>query len=189
MKNLALISAVARNGVIGIENRLPWQLPEDLAFFKKTTMGHAILMGRNTYDSIGRPLPGRCNIVLTREQNWQPNNLLSNIPIYHENALESLKTYAETEVIVCQSLTSLKKLNLSLSLNSKSIFVIGGAQIYEATLPFAKRLLLTEIHADFEGDVYFPKWNRAAFREISRETHPANQKRKWGFDFVSYERL
>ncbi len=187
MKNLTLISAVARNGIIGIQNRLPWQLAEDLAFFKKTTIGHAILMGRNTYDSIGRPLPGRCNIVLTREKNWQPNNLVSNIPIYNWNALENRKTNAETEIIVCQSLSSLEKLNLSL--DSKSIFVIGGAQIYEATLPFAKRLLLTEIHADFKGDVCFPKWNRSAFHEISRETHPANEKRNWGFDFVTYERL
>ncbi|MBA3623816.1 MAG: dihydrofolate reductase [Methylibium sp.] len=142
MMELVLIAAVARNGAIGQGGTMPWHLPADLQRFKRTTLGAPILMGRKTWDSIGRALPGRRSIVITRNPQW-------------------LAQGAET----AESLHGA----LRLAEGAPQVFVIGGAQIYTEALPLADRLLLTEIDADFEGDTFFPAWDRAAFIEEGSE--------------------
>jgi len=155
---LSLIAAVARNQVVGIENRLPWHLPEDLKYFKATTSGHPIIMGRKTYESIGRPLPGRHNIVVTRDTAWHAEGVTT------VHSLEDAKTAASA---------------------SAEIFLIGGATLYKEALPHADRLYLTEIDADFEGDAHFPAWDKSAFVETHREQHTGTD---FTYSFVVYER-
>ncbi|WP_019559536.1 dihydrofolate reductase [Caldimonas manganoxidans] len=156
---IALIAAVARNGVIGRNNQLAWHLPEDLQHFKRVTMGCPVLMGRKTYESIGRPLPGRRNVVITRNIHWEAPGI-EEAPSF-EAALELLK-------------------------HATKIYVIGGAQVYAEALPWADELVLTEIDHDFEGDTYFPVWDRAAFTEVARETHTSPEG--WRYHFVTYQR-
>ena len=158
---ITLILARARNGVIGAKGGLPWRLPEDLAFFKRTTMGHPIVMGRKTWESIGRPLPGRRSIVVTRD-----------------------RSFAAAGAEVVHSLDDA----VALCSDSDEIFVIGGAQLYAEALPRADRLLLTEIHADFEGDTFMPAAAAEDWAEAGREHHPPSDQRAFGFDFVDYRR-
>lgn len=160
MTLLTLIVARARNGTIGRDNTLPWRLPEDLAHFKRTTMGAPVIMGRKTWDSIGRPLPGRRNIVVSR------------------NAALKLEG-AE----VAGSLEEAQRLCVGV----EQVFLIGGAQLYEEALPSADRLVVTEIDADVDGDAFFPPIDRAHWMETARETHHSAAN---GFDyaFVTYER-
>ncbi|MBV1777096.1 dihydrofolate reductase [Burkholderiaceae bacterium DAT-1] len=143
MHMLSLIAALASNRTVGIENRLPWHLPEDLKYFKATTSGHPIIMGRKTWDSIGRPLPNRHNIVITRNPEWR----------------------AEGADVVHTLDEAIAKAG------SGEIFVIGGATLYGEALAFADRLYLTEIDAEIEGDAWFPVWPKDQFRETSRQTH------------------
>ena len=158
---VTLILARARNGVIGAKGGLPWRLPEDLAFFKRTTMGHPIVMGRKTWESIGRPLPGRRSIVVTRDPN-----------------------FAATGAEVVSSLDEA----IRLCSDTDEIFVIGGAQLYAEALGRADRLLLTELDADFEGDTFLPAPSADVWREAGREHHPPSDTRAYGFDFVDYRR-
>jgi dihydrofolate reductase len=190
MHHLVLISAVASNGVIGTQNTLPWRLPEDLAFFKKVTLGHAIVMGRTTYESIGRPLPGRCNIVVTRNTTWRPAELADSIPCVEAKDFQ-FQPDVKTSLVICnsieQALSVAKKINGSQT-EGKDIFVIGGSQIYEALLPHADALILTQIHHEFVGDAYFPHWSKSDFKEVWRENHGASEERPWSYSFVRYER-
>jgi dihydrofolate reductase len=156
-----LIVARARNGVIGRDGALPWRLPEDLAFFKRTTMGHPIVMGRRTWESIGRPLPGRRNIVVSRRSDY---------------------TAAGAEVA-----PSLDEA-LRLCAGSAELFVIGGAQLYAEALARADRLFVTEIDADFDGDTRWPAPDPAQWREAAREHLPPAGERQFGLDFVIYHR-
>ena len=158
---VTLILARARNGVIGAKGGLPWNLPEDLAFFKRATMGHPIVMGRRTWQSIGRPLPGRRSVVVTRDRDFST----AGAEVVHS---------LDDAVALCH--------------DSDEIFVIGGAQLYSAALPRANRLLLTEIDADFEGDTFLPAAAEEEWTEASREHHPATGARAYGFDFVDYRR-
>jgi dihydrofolate reductase len=158
---LTLIVARARNGVIGASGGLPWRLPEDLAFFKRMTMGHPIVMGRKTWESIGRPLPGRRSIVVTRERG-----------------------YAAAGAEVVHGLDEA----IALCRGSDEIFVIGGAQLYAEALSHADRLLLTEIDADFAGDTFLPAPSADEWSEAGREHHPPSAARAYGFDFVDYRR-
>nr|AGS54299.1 dihydrofolate reductase [uncultured bacterium contig00106] len=128
-----MIAAVAENGVIGKDNKLPWHLPEDLRLFKKTTMGHPIIMGRKNFESIGRPLPGRTNIVLTRNPNFAADGIVK---------AASLKEAFE------------------IAGNSEECFVIGGAEVYKEALPFCQKLYITRVHGIFEGDVYMPEFEK-----------------------------
>ena len=155
----ALVAALARNRVIGVGNRLPWRLPEDLARFKRLTMGAPVIMGRKTRESIGRPLPGRRNIVVTRERaaTWEG-------------------------CVVAHSLDEA----LALADDAPEAFVIGGAELYAEALPLADELLLTEIDAEVKGDTFFPSWDRAAFQEESREQHVSEAGIP--FSFVRYVR-
>jgi dihydrofolate reductase len=162
---LEFVVAVARNGVIGRGNELPWRLPADLQHFKRTTMGHAVLMGRRTWDSIGRPLPGRENVVLTRDRAFAP----AGARVVHsvEEALAAVPA-------------------------TGALMVIGGAQLYAELLPRADVLHLTEVHADVEGDVRFPGWDvpgwRDEWRETWREEHPADERHAHSFAFARLER-
>jgi dihydrofolate reductase len=162
---LALIAAVARNGVIGRDNALLWHLPEDSRFFKRTTLGHPVIMGRKTWDSLPerfRPLPGRHNIVVTRQPRWQA-----------EGATRA---------------ASLDDALARLAPGTGKVFVIGGGELYGAALPQADELVLTEIDQSFEGDACFPSWDRRAFDEVSREHHHAAPPNDFAFSFVVYRR-
>jgi dihydrofolate reductase len=158
---LTLIVAVARNGVIGRSGALPWRLPEDLAHFKRTTMGHPIIMGRRTWESIGRALPGRRNVVISRSEGFEAGG-------------------AE----VAANLDAA----LALCADAAEVFVIGGAQLYAAALPRAQRLIVTEINADFDGDTRWPPIDNEQWRETAREHSPPTAERDFAIDFVTYER-
>lgn len=161
---LSLIAAVARNGVIGRDNQLLWHLPEDLQRFRALTRGHPVIMGRRTWDSLPerfRPLPGRRNIVVTRDPHWQPAG-------------------AETAASPAQAIERVR--------DEAQVFVIGGAELYAAALPWADELLLTEVDRDFEGDAHFPRFDRETFVEVAREPHRAAAPSDLRFDFVTYRR-
>ena len=151
---LSLIAAVARNGGIGKNNALLVRLPEDLAHFKRTTLGAPVVMGRRTWDSIGRPLPGRRNVVITRNPEW------------HAEGAEGAASLDEA---------------LALLAHAPKIFVIGGAQLYAAALPRADELVLTEIDADLDADAFFPAWNRDEFRQTSRRLLKSSQGLDYSF--------
>jgi dihydrofolate reductase len=165
MTRVVLIAAVARNGVIGRDNDLPWRLPEDLQFFRRTTMGHPVLMGRRNWDSLParfRPLPGRHNIVLTRNAQWRAEGAT---PVHSlEQALDQVGGEART------------------------LYVIGGAELYRLALPLADEIILTELDRAVEGDVHFPGWNRAAFEVIARQTHAADSSDAIGYERVHYRK-
>lgn len=154
-----LVAAVAQNGIIGANGKLPWRLPEDLKHFRNLTMGHPVIMGRRTWESLRKPLPGRENIVISRSMGYQAPGA-------------SVAASLEGAIALCAG--------------EPVAFVIGGAEIYAAALPLAKGLVLTEIHKDFAGDRRFPDWNRVGWRETQREAHAAADGMR--FDFVLYER-
>lgn len=158
---LSLIAAVARNGIIGGENRLPWRLSADLKRFRMLTMGYPIIMGRKTFASLGRPLPGRDNIVLTRD----PGYAAAGCRIVH--SLEEALSACEAAV---------------------QAFIIGGAELYAQTLPLVSELYITEVDVDAEGDTRFPDFDRTRFIEVSREHHPADETNPYDHDFVVYAR-
>lgn len=161
MTRLALIAAVAKNGIIGRNNTLPWRLPDDLKRFKALTLGHPIIMGRKTWESLGRPLPGRENIVLTRDRNYQAAG--------------------------CRVVHSLEEA-LAACGEADTAFVIGGGEFYALTLPFADVLHLTEVQAKVEGDASFPAFDRQRFIETEREHHAADEAHACAFDFVTYQK-
>ena len=163
---VSLIVAVADNGVIGAEGGMPWSLPADMKFFKATTMGKPIIMGRKTYESIGMALPGRANIVITRDEGFSAPG--ATVVDSVDAALKSAGTIASAN-------------------ESDEIMVIGGAEIYAAALPKADRIYLTEIHSEPEGDTHFPKMDKSRWTEISREDHPAEDARP-AYSFVVLER-
>jgi dihydrofolate reductase len=160
MTIVSIVVAVARNGAIGKGNALPWKLPRDLQHFKQATLGAPIIMGRKTWDSIGRPLPGRRNIVVTRQPDW---------------AAEGAERAA--------SLASA----LALVEQAPKVSVIGGAQIYAEALPLADELIVTEVDADFDADAFLPRWDRSAFALVERgEPIDENGVR---YRFVKYRRI
>jgi dihydrofolate reductase len=154
-----LIAAVAKNGVIGARGNLPWHLPEDLRHFKQLTLGHAVIMGRRTWDSLGKPLPGRENIVISRKAGFKAPGA-------------SVAATLEAAIALCAG--------------ESLAFVIGGAEIYAAALPGADGLVLTEIQQEYEGDTRFPEWDRKSWRATQKETHTSTSGVR--FDFVFYER-
>jgi dihydrofolate reductase len=158
---ICIIAALARNRAIGIGNAMPWRLPEDLKRFRRLTMGHAVIMGRKTFESIGTPLTGRNNIVITRSEDW-----------------------SHSGCIVVHSLEAA----LSAAGGSGDAFVIGGAQIYALALPRAACLYMTEIDREFEGDAFFPEFDRSRWRETSRERRAADEPQGFDYAFVAYER-
>ncbi|NND04063.1 MAG: dihydrofolate reductase [Acidimicrobiia bacterium] len=155
---MVLVAAVARNGVIGTAGQLPWHIPADLAHFKSVTIGKPIVMGRATFDSIGRPLPGRSNIVLTRQEDWSFDGVL--VARTPQAALDlAREDHPNTEVCV-----------------------IGGGQVYELFMPVSTRLEITSVHAEPEGDAHFPVWDQREWRlvaEDSREGSPPFTFQTW----------
>ncbi|HFD92582.1 MAG TPA: type 3 dihydrofolate reductase [Gammaproteobacteria bacterium] len=158
---ISLVAALARNGVIGVDNRLPWRLPADLRHFRHLTMGKPVLMGRKTFQSIGKPLPGRTNIVVTRDADFQAPG-----------------------VIVVDSITA----GIQAAEGHEELMVIGGASIYEAMLPQAGRMYLTFIHQDFAGDARFVDYDKDEWVETMREDHPADDDNPCAYSFVTLER-
>src|SRR5690242_15173066 len=158
---ISLIVAMAQNGVIGRDNTLPWRLPEDLRRFKTFTLGKPILMGRKTFESIGRPLPERQNFVLTRDRAWSAGG----VTVVHsvEAALE------------CAA-------------GSEELVAIGGAEIYRLVLPFARRIYLTHVHADVPGDTYFPEFDATQWADVECSAHPADERHAYPVTFVTLER-
>jgi dihydrofolate reductase len=152
---IVLVAAVADNGVIGHEGDIPWRIPQDMKHFRATTTGHTVVMGRRTYESIGRPLPQRANIVVTRDGSWTADG----VTVAHS---------VEEAVAAARELPG-------------DVMVIGGAQVYEATIGAADVQVLTEVHQSPPGDTYYPPFDRAEWAETRREAHD-------GYDFVWLER-
>lgn len=161
---ITLAVAVADNGVIGRDGALPWRLPEDLRRFKAATMGRPVVMGRKTFESIGRALPGRLNIVLTRQPGWRVD---------------------DAGVRVVPDLPSA----LAAAGDAPEVTVIGGAEIYALALPRASRILLTEVHAAPEGDAYMPPFSREGWREVARERFAADERHAHDMSFVVLDRV
>jgi dihydrofolate reductase len=163
---ISLVVAVDRNGVIGAVNRLPWRLPDDLRRFKALTLGHPVIMGRKTYESIGRPLPGRRNLVVTRQRD-----------------------YAAPGTTVAHSLQEAVALAGGRG-DGGEIFVAGGASLYAQALPLADRLYVTHVEtAVAGGDASFPEIDPAVWRAVAREGHPADARHAFPFSYVTYERV
>jgi dihydrofolate reductase len=158
---IALVVAMAENNVIGKDNKLIWHLPADLKHFKQITSGHPIIMGRKTFESIGKPLPNRTNIIVTRQ--------------------------TELEVAGCLVANSLAEaLMLAQQLDSE-VFVIGGAEIYQQALFLADTIYVTKVHHSFEGDTFFPEIDSVLWQEVSREKHEPDEKNSYPYSFVTYK--
>jgi dihydrofolate reductase len=162
MPILSIIAAMAENGVIGVENRLPWKLPADMKWFRENTLGKPIVMGRKTFESFGaKPLPQRTNIVVTSDPNYRPDGAL-----------------------VAHSIDEA----LALAGDAPEVMIIGGASFYAQMLPRAERLYLTVVHHEFDGDARFPEFDRGTWRETRRVECPADERNPYSCSFVVMER-
>jgi dihydrofolate reductase len=157
---ISFIAAMDRKGVIGKKNQLPWHLPEDMRYFKKTTMGRPVVMGRKTFEAIGKPLPGRKNIVLTKNARFHPPGCT----VFRR--LDEFLDYAAGA--------------------KEEIFVIGGAEIFRQLLPYAERLYITRIHHDFEGDAFFPETDWREWKLASRTKGIKDEKNPYDYEFLVY---
>ncbi len=157
---ISFIVAMSENRVIGVGNRLPWHIPEDLKRFKRITSGHPVIMGRKTFDSIGKPLPGRANIVITRNKDWAVPGVLI------VNSLDDAITLAEKQT------------------GSNEIFILGGGQIFQEALPRADRIYLTIVHTEIQGDTYFPEFDAKNYKATLEEKHSGSPS----FTFRDLER-
>ena len=160
---LSIIVAKAQNNIIGKDNKLLWHIPEDLKMFKKLTTGHTIIMGRKTFESLGRVLPNRKHIVFTQNPDFKVND--ENVKVIH--SMLEIQEYIESK---------------------EENFVIGGAMIYNLLMPYTNKMYITEIHKDFEGDTVFPKINLDIWKEVSREKGKDVKENNLDYDFVKYER-
>ncbi len=159
----SIIVAIAKNGVIGKGNELPWNLPADLNYFRTKTKGHPVIMGARTHLSIGRSLPGRKNIILSDDPNFKPL----------EGAIVA-KSFEEA---------------FQLASDSDEVFIIGGANVYKQGLNYTDRLYITEVQADVEGDILFPEFDKSQWKETSREKRKSDAENKYDLDFVVYEKI
>ena len=159
---ISIVVAMDEDGVIGRNNTLPWRLPDDLKRFKAITMGKPVLMGRKTFDSIGKPLPGRLNIVLTRSREWKHEG----VTVVH--SVEAALAKAGDVPELC---------------------VIGGEEVFRLTLPMTRRLHLTRVHARVEGDAKFPHFDGSAWRETERLEHPADERHAYAMNFCTLDRV
>lgn len=158
---ITLIVAAAENNTIGKDNKMLWHLPNDFRYFKQNTIGHSIVMGRKTFESIGRPLPERRNIVLTRDLNYR------NPDVDVANSLQEVITYCRDE---------------------REIFIIGGADIYKQALPLANRILLTRVHTVLDGDAYFPELSESEWNLIQQDPHQKDEKHVFDYTFEVWEK-
>lgn len=165
---VAMIAAMARNRVIGINNQLPWYLPNDLRFFKAVTMGKPIIMGRKTFQSIGKPLPGRTNIIITRDPDYRADGVV----VVHsvDQAIEKATSVAELD-------------------GASEVMVIGGAEIYQAVLPRADRLYLTRVEADVDGDAWFPGLVWSQWQQTEREQFAAEGPNPYDYAIEIYQKV
>jgi dihydrofolate reductase len=163
---VSFVVAVAKNNAIGVNNTLPWHLPEDLKFFKRVTMGKPMIMGRATYDSIGKPLPGRPNIVITRNREYQ----------------------AEGTTVVHSVDEALKAAERLMPPGQDEVTIIGGAQIFKDAFARADRLYYTEVDAEPKADTFFPEFDRNEWREVSRESHAPDERNPYPYSFVIMDR-
>lgn len=161
---ISLLLAADENGVIGHNNQLPWHLPADLKYFKNQTWAMPVVMGRKTFESIGKPLPGRTNIVITRNSTWGFEN------VYVVHTLDAAISYAET-------------------LGINEVFVIGGAEIFKTALPDASRVYITRIHHRFEGDVFFAPLPKQEWQLVKSHSHSPDEKNKYPYTFEVWERV
>ena len=159
---ISMVVAATENDVIGRDNGMPWHLPDDLKYFKARTMGKPMLMGRKTFESIGKPLPGRTSLVMTRDPNWR----------------------APEGVVVVRSLDEA----LAWSVNVPELCAVGGAEIFRLAWPLAQRLFLTRIHATIAGDTFFPKPDPGEWREVDRVEHPADERHAYPMSFITLDR-
>lgn len=164
---LSMMVAKASNNVIGRDNKLPWYLPNDLKYFKQVTFGKPVIMGRKTWESLKGPLPGRTNIVITRQADY---------------AAEGAKVVATLEEAVTMAE------NVAFIEGQEETVIMGGAEIYQLALPKADRLYLTEVHAEVEGDTFFPEYDTSQWKEIGREDFAAEGPNPYDYSFVVYER-
>lgn len=162
---ISIVVAASQNLVIGKDNKLPWHLPADLKYFKKLTMGHCIIMGRKTFESIGKPLPGRTNIVVTRNKNYSQSN----------------------GIIICSSLE--EAYEYSRAINENEAFVIGGAEIINEALKKADKIYLTHIYENFEGDTFLNPIDDKQWKEIKRTFNNKDEVNSYSFSFLELERL
>ena len=158
---VSIIAAMDRNRLIGNKNQLPWHLPADLAHFKRVTMGKPVIMGRKTFESIGRPLPGRTNIILTRRSDFHSEGVVK------AQSLQQAFDYVADQ---------------------DEAMIIGGGSIYQQALPLADRLYLTYVEDSFEGDAWFPEFDKGHWRVIAEEQHAADEKNSVDYRFVTYQR-
>lgn len=172
MTILSMIVATANNNVIGKDNDMPWHLPADLAYFKQVTLGKPIIMGRKTYESIGRALPGRRNIVISRDEKYIPQG----------KGAEGVDVVTSVE----QALALVDGSNGSEAVDE--IMVIGGGAIYKHCLPAAQRLYITHIKADIEGDTQFPDYNDGSWKKVKSEVRSADDANEFDLDFCVYEK-
>lgn len=161
--DITLVAAVADNGIIGAEGGMPWHLPADLKHFKQVTMGKPVLMGRLTWEAIGKPLPGRLNLVLTRNPDWRAAGA-HKVP----SLLEALRVAQQA--------------------GARELMVIGGANVYQQALPRARRIYMTRVHAEPWGDTLFPELDPAEWHEIARREQMADEHNAWDLTFVVLER-
>ncbi len=162
---VVLVLAAAENGVIGRGATLPWDLPDDLQHFKRTTLGRPIIMGRKTYDSVGRPLPGRTNIVVTRDPAWTAAGVVA------VQSLADAVARAEQQALID---------------GADAVMVVGGAEIYRLALPYADRIVLTQVHGEVLGDAHFDLEQLANWREIRREQFQGGERNSHGFTVIEY---
>lgn len=160
--DISIVVAMSSNAVIGRNGGLPWHLSADLKHFKSITMGRPIVMGRITHESIGRPLPGRENIILTRDDNYKAEG--------------------------CTIINDLNDITSRFS-EVEEIMIVGGSQLYAEILPLAKKLFITEVHAELEGDTYFPEFDRRQWREIERQAFKADEKNDFDYSFVVLNKI
>ncbi len=161
---ISIIVAASENNVIGINNMLPWRLPTDLKYFKSTTLGKPIVMGRKTFESLGKPLPGRPNIVITRQNDFQPEGAYVVKSV--EEGIEKAKSFGGDE-----------------------LFITGGSQIFEQAWPLVERIYLTRVYAVVHGDAFFPQLDGAEFELVTDERHEADEKNQYSFSFQVWERV
>ena len=162
MMEIAITVAMTPKGLIGKDNQIPWHQPADLQRFKKHTMGHPLVMGRKTFESLPRLLPGRQHIVLTRNEDYQADG--------------------------CDVITDWKQIE-EITPKANKVFVIGGADIYKVALPIAKYLYMTIVYTELEGDTYFPEWNKSEWEEESREFRAKDEKNKFDMEYICYLHL
>lgn len=161
MNQISIVVAVSENNAIGKDNQLLWHLPADLKHFKNITTGHTIIMGRKTYDSIGKPLPNRRNIIITRQKNL------------HIEGVEVVNSLDEA---------------LALSKDQEEVFIIGGAEIYKQALAVSHRIYLTRVHQEFEADAFFPELENETWKEVEKVDHLPDEKNKFAYTFSTLER-